>query len=66
MIDRDTRNADAFNWLAYATRSSGDAAGSLPIYEKALAIDPRHRGAPEYIREDAEAAGALTVPSTQR
>lgn len=51
VVDRDVRNADAFNWLAYATRSSGDAAGSLPIYEKALAIDPKHRGAHEYVGE---------------
>jgi tetratricopeptide (TPR) repeat protein len=49
--DRDPRNADAFNWLAYATRRNGDPAGSIPIYQKALAIDPKHRGAHEYIGE---------------
>ena len=48
---RDPRNADAFNWLAYATRRNGDPAGSIPIYQKALAIDPKHRGAHEYIGE---------------
>src|SRR5262249_10588423 len=37
---RDTNDADAFNWLAYSTRKNGDAARSIPIYEKALAIDP--------------------------
>jgi tetratricopeptide (TPR) repeat protein len=35
----------------YATRRNGDPAASLPLYEKALAIDPKHRGAHEYIGE---------------
>ena len=46
---RDERNADAYNWLAYSTRKSGDAARAIAIYEKALAIEPKHRGAHEYI-----------------
>jgi tetratricopeptide (TPR) repeat protein len=50
-IARDGANADAQNWLAYSVRRSGDPAGSIPIYEKALAIDPKHRGAHEYIGE---------------
>ncbi|HTO10303.1 MAG TPA: tetratricopeptide repeat protein [Candidatus Binatia bacterium] len=48
---RDAKNADAFNWLAYATRKNGDPAAAIPIYEKALALDPGHRGAHEYIGE---------------
>ena len=51
VVGRDPRNADAFNWLAYATRRKGDPAASLPLYEKALAINPKHRGAHEYIGE---------------
>jgi tetratricopeptide (TPR) repeat protein len=51
VVGRDPKNADAYNWLAYATRRNGDAAASLPLYEKALAIDPKHRGAHEYIGE---------------
>ena len=50
-VERDGKNADAYNWLAYATRKNGDPAASIPIYEKALAIDPKHRGAHEYIGE---------------
>ena len=50
-IARDGNNADAYNWLAYATRRNGDPAGSIPIYQKALSIDPKHRGAHEYIGE---------------
>ena len=51
VVKRDATNADAYNWLAYATRKNGDPAASIPIYEKALAIDPKHRGAHEYMGE---------------
>jgi tetratricopeptide (TPR) repeat protein len=51
VVARDGSNADAYNWLAYAVRKSGDPARSIPIYQKALAIDPKHRGAHEYIGE---------------
>jgi len=51
VVARDGQNADAYNWLAYATRKNGDAAAAIPIYEKALAINPKHRGAHEYIGE---------------
>ena len=51
VVSRDDKNADAYNWLAYATRKTGKAAASLPLYQKALAIDPKHRGAHEYIGE---------------
>jgi tetratricopeptide (TPR) repeat protein len=51
VVARDPTDADAYNWLAYATRKGGDPAKSIPIYEKALALDPKHRGAHEYIGE---------------
>ena len=51
VVARDGTNADAHNWLAYAVRRNGDPAASLPIYRKTLAIDPKHRGAHEYIGE---------------
>jgi tetratricopeptide (TPR) repeat protein len=51
VVAREASNADALNWLAYATRRGGDPAKSIPIYERALAIDPKHRGAHEYIGE---------------
>jgi tetratricopeptide (TPR) repeat protein len=51
VVKREPRNADAYNWLAYATRKNGDPKASIPIYEKALAIDPKHLGAHEYIGE---------------
>ena len=51
VVARDARNADAYNWLGYATRRNGDAAGAIPLYQKALVLDPKHRGAHEYIGE---------------
>ena len=51
VVARDARNADAYNWLGYATRRNGDAKAAVPIYQKALALDPKHRGAHEYIGE---------------
>ena len=48
---RDGKNADAYNWLGYATRKNGNPSAAIPIYEKALAIDPKHKGAHEYIGE---------------
>ena len=51
VVKRDAANADAYNWLAYATRKNGDPAASIPIYQKALALDPKHKGAHEYIGE---------------
>jgi tetratricopeptide (TPR) repeat protein len=51
VVTRLPDNADAYNWLAYATRKNGDPAASIPLYQKALAIDPKHRGAHEYIGE---------------
>jgi tetratricopeptide (TPR) repeat protein len=51
VVKRESGNADAYNYLAYAIRKNGDPAKSIPIYEKALALDPKHRGAHEYIGE---------------
>jgi len=51
VVERDGANADAYNSLAYAIRKSGDPARAISIYQKALAIDPKHRSAHEYIGE---------------
>ena len=58
-VERDKNTADALNLLAYATRKNGDPAKSIPLYERALAIDPKHRGAHEYIGEAYLALGNL-------
>ena len=48
---KDTRNADIQNYLGYAYRNSGKMDLAFKYYEQALAIDPRHRGAHEYVGE---------------
>ena len=50
-VASEPRNANAFNLLGFATRKSGDPRGSLQYYQQALAIDPTHIGAHEYIGE---------------
>lgn len=48
---RDDSNADIQNLLGYAQRNSGNLDVALQHYEKALALDPKHRGAREYLGE---------------
>jgi tetratricopeptide (TPR) repeat protein len=48
---RDTRNADIQNQLAYAYRNSGDLTLAFKHYNRALQLNPRHRGAHEYLGE---------------
>lgn len=48
---RDTRNADIQNYLAYTYRNSGDMALAFRHYNRALELNPRHRGAHEYLGE---------------
>ena len=48
---RDTRNADIQNYLGYAHRNSGRMALAFKHYERALQLNPRHRGAHEYVGE---------------
>jgi tetratricopeptide (TPR) repeat protein len=56
---RDTRNADIQNYLGYAHRQLGDLPRAFAHYERALKLNPRHRGAHEYAGEAALLAGDL-------
>ena len=51
VIGRDARNADAWNLLGFSNRKIGKYADALGAYEKALAINPNHLGANEYLGE---------------
>ena len=51
VVQRNPRNADAYNLLGYSTRASGNPNGSLQYYQQALAVDPKHLGAHEYLGE---------------
>jgi tetratricopeptide (TPR) repeat protein len=48
---RDTRNADIQNYLGYAYRHAGQLDLAFRHYQRALQLNPRHRGAHEYIGE---------------
>ena len=48
---RDTRNADIQNYLGYAYRNSGELSAAFKHYSRALELNPRHRGAHEYVGE---------------
>ena len=43
-----TQNADVYSLMGFALRKSGDQANGMAYYQRALAIDPRHKGALEY------------------
>jgi len=49
LASRDPNNADAQNYLGYAWRKSGNLDLAFKHYNEALRLDPRHRGAHEYI-----------------
>jgi len=51
VVARDNKNADAYNWLGYASRKSGKLDAAFKYYDSALAIDPKHKGAHEYVGE---------------
>ncbi len=48
---RDTRNADIENYLGYAYRNANQMDKAFAHYERALKLNPRHRGAHEYVGE---------------
>jgi len=48
---RDTRNAEIQNYLGYAYRNTGELSAAFKHYARALQINPRHRGAHEYLGE---------------
>ena len=48
---RDTRNADIQNYLGYAYRHAGQLDLAFRHYQHALQLNPRHRGAHEYVGE---------------
>ena len=44
-------SADIQNYLGYANRNSGKLEVAFEHYQRALKLDPRHRGAHEYVGE---------------
>jgi tetratricopeptide (TPR) repeat protein len=56
---RYDHDADGHNWLAFAYRKSGNLDEAFKHYRRALAIDPSHLGAHEYIGEAYLMAGKM-------
>ena len=48
---RAPASADAYNYLGYAYRNLGNFELAFQNYNRALELDPRHRGAHEYLGE---------------
>ena len=59
VVASDPNNADAFNLLGYSRRNAGDLDGAFAAYERALTLDPKHKGAHEYVGEAYLQAGNL-------
>lgn len=51
ILAKDRENADALNLLGYSNRKLGNNEIALGHYEAALKVEPRHRGANEYMGE---------------
>lgn len=51
VVADNPRDADAWNYLGFASRKTGKLDEALGYYEKALKLDPRHKGAHEYLGE---------------
>jgi len=50
-LAKKPKDADLLNLAAYSHRQLGHYETALDLYQKALAIEPRHRGANEYLGE---------------
>ena len=48
-IKNNPKNPDAYNMLGYSNRKLGNNEEAFKYYNKALKLDPRHRGTHEYI-----------------
>jgi len=51
VVARDEKNADVYNYLGYAERNRGNLDIAFKYYDRALALDPKHRGVREYLGE---------------
>jgi tetratricopeptide (TPR) repeat protein len=58
-VARAKTDASAENWLGFAYRKTGQLEPAFVHYNKALRLDPNHRGAHEYIGEAYLMAGKL-------
>jgi tetratricopeptide (TPR) repeat protein len=50
-IKQDSSSADAYTYLGFSYRKSGQLPEAFKAYDKALKLDPKHLGAHEYLGE---------------
>ena len=50
-IRKDDSSADAYNYLGFSYRKSGQLPEAFEAYQKVLALDPKHLGAHVYLGE---------------
>jgi len=50
-VAKEPKKADAWNYLGYSQRKTGQFDDALKSYTAALDIDPKHKGAHEYLGE---------------
>lgn len=48
LADKDSKDPDVYNLLGFSLRKSGDHKAAQTFYQKALTLDPNHKGALEY------------------
>jgi tetratricopeptide (TPR) repeat protein len=65
IVANSPNNADALNLLGYSLRKTGDHDNALGFYLKALKINPRHKGANEYLGELYVETGQLAKAQAQ-
>ena len=51
VVEKEPKKADAWNYLGYSQRKTGQMGDALKSYTAALDIDPKHKGAHEYLGE---------------
>ena len=64
-LSHDENNAEIFNLLGYSERNRGNLDDAFKYYDRALALDPKHRGAHEYIGEAYLMTGNLAKAEEQ-
>lgn len=53
VVAQDPKNADAYNYLGYSNRWLGRYDAAFAAYDRALALDPNHKGALNSTRQTA-------------
>jgi len=61
---RDPDNPDLQNWLGYSHRNLKRYDEAVRYYKRAIELDPRHRGAHEYLGETYLLVGDVTLAET--